>query len=543
MKTNKSIKLLLQKSGVVKYYVRLCQFCLILLSLFLIQCGGGSSGSGSSSSSSSNYFPSNLAIASPTETSSSISSQNILAAVSSYDIETTEIDTILNATNLADCFGTFFGDLTDQGSIASCFGPQVDYVNHPDGSGGSDPLPPGDLGIWTETEGNSTEACAAAQLNSRMETVKNKTTVALKTLASMICTINNTSMLNMPSAGSSLSMTAAMNSMIAAASLSSNPTVNSATLSVASNAAGTADYTYAINITYTLIDPFDSSKTINVDLQTDMTHRPLDSTNSTYEGLFSYYFDNEDNMGNCNHEFGGLNTSTITELGSVAYEKSSSTSLVFDMRYAQSCGSGNTAPLVSNELDPSVKATTGGTPDINGWASNFTILAADFDPADSTGDYAFSWQAGLGDGTARTFNVHLEDSNSDGLLEGTSFFGFGNDIALSNGSILGIYCNWAGPNGGVGNDTSKRLTLAQKQTILENSTSGVFEVVSSNTNYAPTLNCNYDGMGTFSYDSDGNGTIDTVASNSVTNNLIDPSDATNGVSASGFTIPTAPSGL
>ncbi len=548
MRTNENTGFIKKRGDSIKSYLKGCTFAVtaVLLSLFLIQCGD--SGTSTTTSTSTSYFPSDLAITSPTETTSSNKSLKGVQAQSTYDVETAEIEAILAATSLSDCFGSFFADLTVTETNAACYGPQVAYTGHPDGSGGISPLPPGDLGIWLETEGSSTEACAAAQLNARMEAVKEKTTIALKTLASMICTINNTTALTMPSAGSSLSFATEMNTMIAAASTGTLPTVNTASLTVASNAVGTDDYTYSINITYTLIDPSNPSSTIAVILQTDMTHRPLDSTNSTYEGLFSYYFDNTDSIGNCSRDFDTLNTTTITELGSVEYEKSSSTSLVFDMKYAQACGSGNINPFVSGELDPSVKATTStglgsGTEDLGGWASNFTIMAADFDPTDNAGDYAFSWQAGVGDGTVRTFNVHLEDSNSDSLMEGTAFFGYGAEVASTDGSILGIYCNWAGPSGGVGNITSKRQALAQKQTILESSTSGVFEVVSSNITYAPTLDCDYDGLGSFTFDSDADGTVDTVSTTAITNNLVDPSDATNGVTASGYTTPTAPSGL
>jgi len=315
-------------------------------------------------------------------------------------------------------------------------------------------------------------------------------------------------------------------------------TANTATLSLASNAVSTADYIYSLNLALTV--------PATTDLQIDMTHRPLDSTNSTYTGRFSYYFNNVDPIGNCSRDFGALNTSNMTELGSVVYERSSSTSLGYDARYTQACGHGNTAPLVSGSLDPTVKATTAdaGTPDLNGWAAGFTRQVASFDPNTNIGNYASVWQAGVGDGANRAFNINIEDDDADGVLSGAAFFGFGADMATSDNSILGMYCNWAGPGGGAGgHDPTLMQTLAQKQTIAENVVSNIFTVVTSNITYAPTNSCNATNaavLAGFQYDSNGDGVLDVITA--FTNNLIDPNDATNGVTASGFTLPTAPAG-
>lgn len=525
---------------------------LFIFSLFLWHCGSSSAtNTGNADGSTAKAFPAGLAITSPTETDAADATSLVktlgVKQASAYDAATATIDGILAATSLADCVSEIFGDLTlniDQN--AACYGPPVDYQNHPDGVGGNDPLPGGDVGLWTDNEEDSTEACAAAQLNSRMEGVASQTNTALETLASMICTINNTSGLSLPAAGSSLTLTAEMNTMLAASSLNPVPTINAATLTASSNDVETTDYTYAINITYTLADPANPAATLDVTIQTNMTHRPLDAAGETFRGEFSYYFNSEDSLGNCSRDFGAFNTTNITQLGSVTYEKNSATNLSFNSRYTQACNNNNTAPLVDGILDPSEKATTnmmGGTPNTAGWAANFTIMAADFDPADNSGDYMFQWQAGVNDGTARTFNVHLEDEDSDSLMNGSAFFGYGDDIAESDGSILGIYCNWAGPGGGVGNETEKRQDLAQKQTMEESATAENFEVVTSLITYAPTLSCNYDGTGAFSYDADGDGTIDTNPATVLTHELVDPDSASAGVAASGFALPSAPTSL
>ena len=53
---------------------------------------------------------------------------------------------------------------------AQCYGPSVSYTTHPVGAGSSS-WPGGDLGIWETTNSATSEACSAAQLNSRMQGV------------------------------------------------------------------------------------------------------------------------------------------------------------------------------------------------------------------------------------------------------------------------------------------------------------------------------------------------------------------------------------
>jgi len=517
-------------------------FFIVLSAIALVswQCGSSTTSTTSTDSSSSSIaFPDGLAIASPTDASEANTNISLIGKATSYEVEWAGIDTILNATSLASCAADFT-QLFTQPSDANCYGPEMGYESHPE-SGTDGDLPVGDLGLWTENEGSSTEACAAAELNARMDGIKEQSTAALSLLASMVCTINNTSTLTMPSAGSSLSMASEMTSMATAAG-ATGMTFNSASISVASTTVGSStytDYTYSINISIT--------GAVATTLQVDMTHRPLDSSNNTYRGRFSYYFDNQDAIGNCNRDFGALNTADITELGSVVYEKSASTSLKFDARYTQACGASNTAVLVSNELDPTVKAKTdnmAGGPDISGWAANFNKVVADFDPTTNIGNFILAWQAGAGDGAIRAFNLTLNDADSDGYLEGSAYYGFGDDIATATGDIVGMYCNWAGPNGGAGNNTSVRLdNYAQRQVIDESSSTGIFAATTSDILYAPTNLCDMDASDVtagYKYDEDLDGTVDVISA--FTHELIDITDATDGITASGFTLPTAPTG-
>lgn len=537
---------------------------LLIYSFQIISCGGGGTTGGSSSSSTS--FPDDLAVASPTDANTTTDSiSNLLNASESlggegpffataYETEKDNINDILNATSLAAC-GPNLAALLSKPENADCYGPSILFMNHPDGDPPNveDNFPGGDNGMWSTTEPGSSEACAATQLNTRIESVKQKVSGALMILASMICTVNNTAGLSLPTDGSSITITNELNAMISAAGVSSSATVTNGTISAASNSVGTTDYTYALSVTLTLPEVKNPTNTIQSSMTVNMTHRPLVADNSTYRGKMNYRVNNDDSQGNCARDMGTLNTSDITEAGSVTYELASATDLRIDARYANLCGDDNETGFDTNGiLDPADKGTidNGQTvqneADFDGWIGNFSRLTANANPVTGAGNYAFMWQAGTGDGTARTFVVNMGDDDSDGVADASAFFGY-TDSSIENedGDIVGIYCNWAGPNGGVGNNQSRRQTLAQQQDMEFNATSGLFEPTASNISYAPVVDCSLttadltaNGGNPFSYDIDADGDRDTAVE--LTNNLVNPDTA---ISASGYTTPTAPTSL
>jgi hypothetical protein len=81
----------------------------------------------------------------------------------------------------------------------------------------------------------------------------------------------------------------------------------------------------------------------------------------------------------------------------------------------------------------------------DGWANNFSIFRADFNPVNNAGTYAYSWQAGAGDSHSRVLNVGIAGPDA---LQGDAWFGFGQSLlsgAELAGTINGFICNWAGP--------------------------------------------------------------------------------------------------
>ncbi|MFM7171573.1 MAG: hypothetical protein ACKO4U_00855, partial [Caldilinea sp.] len=124
------------------------------------------------------------------------------------------------------------------GGRANCYGPQLDYTNHP--GGGSGQLPGGDLGLWLEYEpqlwsdpnnspsytqtlglgtadaytltyGSPGHACAVAQLNGLMRGIEAESEAALTLAAALVAqaAISGTAVLT---DGTPVDLTAAMNS-------------------------------------------------------------------------------------------------------------------------------------------------------------------------------------------------------------------------------------------------------------------------------------------------------------------------------------------
>ena len=142
------------------------------------------------------------------------------------------------------------------------------------------------------------------------------------------------------------------------------------------------------------------------------------------------------------------------------------------------------------------------------WGNNFAVFTAEYDPTSLQGLYNYVWQAGEGDSHARIFNFGLETASS-----GESYFGYGDTVDQTDGSILGFICNWAGP----GNDHTLQ-DYAQRQHFTYNETSGLFEPTNeaaSDIIYAPTNSCTYDGSGTFVYDSNIDGDLADETSDTV----------------------------
>lgn len=465
----------------INHIVKKWAFLAALPLLFAACNSTTSSGSSSSTSSEiSTAFPSSLAIASPlsyTVTSSSVSSNVRMvssgssSATSSYSASASDIAAILSSGTSSVC--TFDpADFLAIDTDADCFGPSINYQNHPDDlSSGAGQLPSGDLGLWSEVDDATGNACAAAQLNARMDAMQTKGNAAIEALATMICAANLAGT-SLPDATTpTVDLTFEMTSL----GLSSLTFINAEI----SYDATSGTYSYVLAMDYT------SSTTQRIAV--DMTHIPGASSDE-FSGVISWIADDTFSGGNCG-------TSQVTHNGSIQYESVSSTEVNYEVRNGMFCGHGSDGRDSNYLVDASDKLSSTNT---TGWGNDFSIFTVNFDPTTMDGNFAYSWQAGPQDNNARIFNVNISGSGIDGL----AFFGYGDDIASTDGSIDGFICNWAGPG-----SNHSIIEYAQYQQVEVDMTTGLINPVTSNLTYAPTVSCEYDGLGTFVYDTDADGDL------------------------------------
>lgn len=500
----------------------------LCLAFFITNCGS-QSGAGTRvgnppTVSTASAFPAGLAIASPLESSDSLPSAPALSRYtttenrSAYEEAVDRISAILEGESLTACnFDP--SQLLQLSASAECYGPNVAYSGHPDalpGQSASGTLPPGDLGLWSEYDEQTEQACAATQLNMRMRGMQFKTQSSLESLASLLCVASNNN-IELPESGS-VDLTNEMAEMSESNEIEAD--FESAELSITTNEDGTVSYGYELNFSFT-----DNNGAHDVIVR--MTHVAL-TDEGDYKGRFSYVVEDADVVQNNCPDDG------LTHAGSILYTKSADDDVDILGNEGSFCGR-DIDPVQSDGLiDPS--DTYDPASNTDGWGLNFSTVIANFSAETRAGNYSLVWQAGPQDDNTRAFNVGLEASAATGLLSGTAFFGYGDPIFETNGSIDGFICNWAGPGG-----SHTMQDFVQRQG-LEEASDGLFDSVSTDLaiGYAPTNSCDYDGLGTFSYDLDPamNTTDMSDPAVAVANDLLDLTDTT--FTEAGFTLPTAP---
>lgn len=383
-----------------------------------------------------------------------------------------------------------------QSTNAPCFGPSMLYHDHPEGSDGpafgNDPfpsLPSGDLGLWRETDPASGHACAAAELTAQMDGVSARSVMGLMGLASMLATATDAGVA-LPEAGSALDLLEPMNAL-------GLPGSTFTAAEIALDAAGEV-WSYELALTFAGGDSHD----IVVSLQ----HAP-GSDEGVYAGLLRWQVDDRFPGGHCPDQ-------DVTYNGSLFYARSSSTSVLLNARDGMYCGHGTPAATTT---DADVDATetwelvdpAEGFDGTSGWANGFSIVGAAFDPNTLAGGYTYAWQAGYGDSNARIFSVQISENEATQLVDGEAFYGFGDPIRTTDGTIDGFYCSWAAPG-----STHTMQPYVQHQSVTFDPTTGHFEVPvgGSDITYAPTNDCTYEGEPAgFWYDRDLNRTEDEAA--------------------------------
>ncbi len=484
---------------------------LIITLLIICSCGDAGTRVGNPPTTSSAY-PVNLAIASPLEASpTAITSLNATtedssvmytAAIPSYN---NEVNTILEGTTITDCSFGDLDSLADEIVNADCYGPAFAYENHPNGDNSSGIAGSGDAGIWMAIDPVTNEACAAAQLNARLDGFSIKNLIIQKVLASTICTMNVNS-LSFAANDTPLDLTDEMTDMLTQNSITAT-TITSASITVSTDSVtGNTVYTYSLVLNHT-----ETGETTAIPISINMQHEPMDADNDTYIGHLSFSLPDEQ---------AGLCPTETTNATSVLYNMGESDNLKFRAESAMYCGL-NVDPFVDGLLDPTdtFDATTNPT----GWTSNRINFQSDFDFETFVGFYSYSWQAGQSDGFMRALNISLElDVNN--LLVGDAYFGFSADAALGtyDNTASGFICNWSLPG-----NSRTLVDLVQYQEIQEG-VNGLFTPTQSKITYSPQVECSYlssdPHFGTFSYDTDGDGVVDTNPNTEVINDLLITSD-------------------
>lgn len=368
---------------------------------------------------------------------------------------------------------------------APCYGPQLGYEDHPDGDDGSPPfgsdhplLPGGDLGIWRETT-DSGQACAAAQLNARMQDIENQGSAALSFVAAMVQAYSSTGATwpDDVEVASTVDLTEPLDDLgiagVAITQASMTRDVNGRT------------WRYSLEME---VDDLGDDRTVFVDLA-----HYADPETGLFEGILTWSVEDElYPPGNCG-------STEMTRNGSMHYRLAAEGDLRLQARQAIFCGHGPAGYHAS--VDSDVLSGSAIDPS-SSWANTFTVFTGEFDPETLAGRFTYVWQAGPGDSHSRILMVGLDA----GAETGEAYFGYGHSVETTDGSVQGFICNWAGP----GNSHALQ-PYAQRQHMTKDVTSGFYVPTNegaSDITYAPTNPCTYDGSGTFRYDRDLDGALD-----------------------------------
>lgn len=418
-----------------------------------------------------NIFPKELSLSSLTN-DTSLEARSIQKR-SDPSSQLTRIDEILNGTlPINDAFTPelLFSNAID----ADCYGPHLLYKNNPDeNTTNSGELPTGDLGIWTLNEGNTTQACTAAQLDARMTGVKNRSMSGLFLLAGLLDTMYDNN-LTIPTAGSSLNLISYMPTI---------PDVLFARATIEHQLSG--EFKYVVDFSYS------SSRGV-LDVKFETYHNS-GSSSDNYKGLMKYEIEDTMNGGNC-----GTGSHDITRKGSLVYQRVSSDDFKVDAREADFCTHSFSGGFdLNGTLDPTDRYDVSSNTD--GWGNNYNRFVANYKKSNKSGQYSYVWQAGPHDSHSRVLQVDLNNHNP---VDGESYFGYGAQVYDSSatfGENLGLICNWAGPGA---NHTPSYY--AQRQFLRYSGTTEFFETSEggSDITYAPTNSCKYDGSMSFEYDRD-----------------------------------------
>lgn len=514
-----------------------------LAALILAACGSsGSSGSSTSSTTSSvsDAVPSDVVLASPTASTSGSSSLSAGKSVDKVLAGDATGQTYEEKKAAAEALHAGTGECGFTPSLTiptppECYGPEIDTANHADGTFTQRYLPIRDVGFWNQNEG--TQACAAAQMNFLIDAVSTRVDTMINMFNNMVC-VGKKAGLALPAVGATTDFKTALGEK----STINGITVNTATIErLADDSDGNPVYKSTVNVTI-------GTRTATAIL------KHIKTGTGTYKGKLSMTMTNDSAMSMGGGNNCGSSTGTVNA-GVVSYVKSSATSVVYEMNFAEFCGSTANPLNSSNNISRTDAYDASTNPD--GWGNDWNYALFNLNPSNGTGTVAYAWQAGSGDGRTRVLNATVTEA-SDGSASGTAYYGFGPNVNGTDalGSIEGFICSWVGPNGAVNSTPrthaalialtpAKEINFVQKQ-ILARAVGGTEFTTTdadSDIEYAPTTGCNkISGKESFTFRAVRNQvrtplnhSNDITDTTLVTHELVNISDITGN-----FTLPTAP---
>lgn len=413
------------------------------------------------------------------------------------------VENFLNDTLSSNDLGNCLQALPQQPQVQSplCYGPGLDYINHPDSSGGTEDgsLPTGDLGLWVEDEPGTGQACAAAKLNELVAKAAYNVDLAVGSMTMMACTAALLGKELPTDSSSHLDLSHALGNLPGG-----NIQVDKAIIKVANLNNGSGYHT---------------------DLEATINNQPI---------KLSVVHDADNNKGLMQIETKENGDARGT---SVVYELSSS-QVKYKMISSRTQSSGGATPTASFTNDGEVSLQSG---------QDIHVMLAQVSATDGSGSLAYAWNAGGADDHYRALNVVTQNT------VGRAYYGYVPSPAASSESInldlnnasAGMICNWAGP----GNSHTTNNEVQYQALSLSN---GDWTATTSNITYVPTTSCDMSiGTSTFTPTFGGPSNVISYANMSteqkaiVDNGTLDSSGgAVNSdlypQSSINFTLPTAP---
>jgi hypothetical protein len=376
-----------------------------------------------------------------------------------------------------------FAPLFAAGADAGCFGPAMLYANHEDGSGAeSGLLPRGTLGLWTDTDTTTGQPCAVAQLSARTTGLEQTTRQALLLVAALRAMLHASGdALAMPAAGARTDLSQPFAAVLALLPALSDLRVQAATVALD---AGGSTYTYRLTVHR------GAGTSTRRSAEIVLQHRP-GATATAHDGVLRVAgFDlGTDATTGCSDRMtsGRYQRARVT---TVRYRRQGD-QIDLGARSAQYCGApadladaDHAAQVAAftpaGELDPAAALPAVA----HGWRSDFDRFGAQYDRATGTGQFLSVWQTRPGDGHARALAAHSQLDPAVDQHTVAVHFAHTTPLASTDGRLLGLVCNPAGPGA-----AQSPTRWFQSQTATRMGTSAPFVATRSRLAHAPTNAC------------------------------------------------------